>query len=94
MKISKFRSQIFLPPINGGLNVINGFSTIPDVEGDVTIPSHLYYNYPLYWMLPESFLGDKVIPNVRKEIRLSNRILRRTEFFILKIYALLWIKNF
>lgn len=38
----------------------NGLSTIPDTEGDVTIPAHLYYNYPLYWMLPESFLGDKV----------------------------------
>ncbi|KAF3427281.1 LOW QUALITY PROTEIN: hypothetical protein E2986_11364, partial [Frieseomelitta varia] len=59
--VSKFRSRIFLSPINGGLNMTNGLSTIPDVEGDVTIPSHLYYNYPLYWMLPESFLGDKVV---------------------------------
>ncbi|CAK9806681.1 Laminin subunit alpha-1 [Anthophora quadrimaculata] len=59
--VSKFRSQIFLSPINGGLNVTNGLSTIPDIEGDVTIPSNLYYNYPLYWKLPESFLGDKVV---------------------------------
>lgn len=58
--MSKFRSQIFLSPVNGGLNMTNGLSTIPDTEGDVTIPAHLYYNYPLYWMLPESFLGDKV----------------------------------
>ncbi|XP_053979211.1 laminin subunit alpha-1-like isoform X1 [Hylaeus volcanicus] len=59
--VSKFRSQIFLSSINGGLNVTNGLSTIPDIEGDVTIPSNLYYNYPLYWMLPEPFLGDKVV---------------------------------
>ncbi|XP_043794597.1 laminin subunit alpha-2 isoform X1 [Apis laboriosa] len=59
--VSKFRSQIFLSPVNGGLNMTNGLSTIPDTEGDVTIPAHLYYNYPLYWMLPESFLGDKVV---------------------------------
>ncbi|XP_076668102.1 wing blister isoform X2 [Andrena cerasifolii] len=59
--VSKFRSQIFLTPVNDGLNVTNGLSTIPDVEGDVTIPSNLYYNYPLYWMLPEPFLGDKVV---------------------------------
>ncbi|XP_043600424.1 laminin subunit alpha-1 isoform X4 [Bombus pyrosoma] len=59
--VSKFRSRVFLSPINGGLNMTNGLSTIPDTGGDVTIPSHLYYNYPLYWMLPESFLGDKVV---------------------------------
>ncbi|XP_076245323.1 wing blister [Calliopsis andreniformis] len=59
--VSKFRSQIFLSPVNGGLNVTNGLSTIPDVEGDVTVPSNLYYNYPLYWMLPATFLGDKVV---------------------------------
>nr|XP_031843946.1 laminin subunit alpha-1 isoform X2 [Nomia melanderi] len=59
--ISKYRSQIVLTPTNGGLNVTNGLSTIPDFEGDVTIPSNLYYNYPLYWMLPEPFLGDKVV---------------------------------
>ncbi|CAL7932952.1 unnamed protein product [Xylocopa violacea] len=59
--VTKFRSQIFLSPINGGLNVTNGLSTIPDTEGDVTIPPNLYYNYPLYWMLPEYFLGDKVV---------------------------------
>nr|XP_034195684.1 laminin subunit alpha-1 isoform X1 [Osmia lignaria] len=59
--ITKFRSQIYLSPINGGLNVTNGLSIIPDIEGDVTIPSNLYYNYPLYWMLPEQFLGDKVV---------------------------------
>nr|XP_012147088.1 PREDICTED: laminin subunit alpha-2 isoform X4 [Megachile rotundata]XP_012147089.1 PREDICTED: laminin subunit alpha-2 isoform X4 [Megachile rotundata] len=59
--ISKFRSQVCLSAVNGGLNVTNGLATIPDVDGDVTIPSNLYYNYPLYWMLPEQFLGDKVI---------------------------------
>ncbi|XP_017882648.2 laminin subunit alpha-1 [Ceratina calcarata] len=59
--VSKFRSQVFLSPVNAGLNVTNGLTTIPDVEGDVTIPSNLYYNYPLYWMLPETFLGDKVL---------------------------------
>ncbi|XP_076751939.1 wing blister [Xylocopa sonorina] len=59
--VSKFRSRIFLSPINGGLNVTNGLSTIPDTEGDVTIPPNLYYNYPLYWMLPKYFLGDKVV---------------------------------
>ncbi|XP_076178093.1 laminin subunit alpha-1-like [Ptiloglossa arizonensis] len=59
--VSKFRSQILLSPVNGGLNVTNGLATISDVEGDVTIPSNLYYNYPLYWMLPEPFLGDKVV---------------------------------
>lgn len=60
LQVSKFRSKIFLSPVNGGLNMTNGLSTIPDTEGDVTIPAHLYYNYPLYWMLPDSFLGDKV----------------------------------
>ena len=76
IQVSKFRSRIFLSPINGGLNMTNGLSTIPDVEGDVTIPSHLYYNYPLYWMLPESFLGDKVISNITKTCR--------TEFYIMQ----------
>ncbi|XP_076279706.1 wing blister isoform X1 [Lasioglossum baleicum] len=59
--VSRYRFQVPLTPINGGLNVTNGLSTIPDLEGDVTIPSNLYYNYPLYWMLPDSFLGDKVV---------------------------------
>ncbi|KZC04266.1 Laminin subunit alpha-1 [Dufourea novaeangliae] len=59
--VSKYRSQYLLTPLNGGLNVTSGLSTIPDNEGDVTIPSNLYYNYPLYWMLSEPFLGDKVV---------------------------------
>ncbi|XP_078049382.1 wing blister isoform X1 [Augochlora pura] len=59
--VSRYGFQVPLTPINGGLNVTNGLSTIPDLEGDVTIPSNLYYNYPLYWVLPDTFLGDKVV---------------------------------
>ncbi|KAK0081679.1 hypothetical protein PV325_011758 [Microctonus aethiopoides] len=53
--------SVVLPALNGGLNVTNGLSIIPGTQGDVTLPANLYYNYPLYWQLPQSFLGDKVI---------------------------------
>lgn len=56
-----FGSTTVLPTVNGGLNVTNGLSVIPGSDGDVTLPPNLYYNYPLYWRLPDSFLGDKVI---------------------------------
>ncbi|XP_048508975.1 laminin subunit alpha-1 [Athalia rosae] len=59
--ITNFGVSNTYPSINGGLNITNGHSIIPGVEGDVTLPSILYYNYPLYWMLPKSFLGDKVV---------------------------------
>ncbi|RLU21684.1 hypothetical protein DMN91_006060 [Ooceraea biroi] len=59
--IMNFGSTTMLPAVNGGLNVTNGLSVIPDSDGDVTLPSNLYYNYPLYWSLPDSFLGDKVV---------------------------------
>lgn len=75
----------------------NGLSTIPDTEGDVTIPAHLYYNYPFYWMLPDSFLGDKVFfffplslflfflfYACKMKFHFEGRILRR----IFKIYKL------
>ncbi|KAG7199623.1 hypothetical protein KM043_014226 [Ampulex compressa] len=59
--ITKFDFSMFTSPVNGGLNVTSGLTVIPDVEGNITIPSNLYYNYPLYWRLPNSFLGDKVV---------------------------------
>jgi len=60
-QITNFGSTTVLPAVNGGLNVTNGLSVIPGSDGDVTLPTTLYYNYPLYWILPDSFLGDKVI---------------------------------
>lgn len=60
-QITNFGSTTVLPAVNGGLNVTNGLSVIPGSDGDVTLPLNLYYNYPLYWKLPDSFLGDKVI---------------------------------
>ncbi|XP_046413773.1 laminin subunit alpha-1-like [Neodiprion fabricii] len=59
--VTNFGTSYILPAINGGLNVSNGHSVIPGNEGDVTLPATLHFNYPLYWELPESFLGDKVI---------------------------------
>ncbi|XP_043271259.1 laminin subunit alpha-1 [Venturia canescens] len=59
--LTQFGFSVVLPSLNGGLNVTNGLSTIPGSLGDVMLPSNLYYNYPLYWELPESFLGDKVV---------------------------------
>ncbi|XP_029679159.1 laminin subunit alpha-1-like [Formica exsecta] len=59
--IMTFGSTTVLPTVNGGLNVTNGLSVIPGSDGDVTLPPNLYYNYPLYWRLPDSFLGDKVV---------------------------------
>jgi len=56
-----FGSTTTLTAVNGGLNVTNGLSVIPGSDGDVTLSSNLYYNYPLYWRLPDFFLGDKVI---------------------------------
>lgn len=60
-QITNFGSTTVLPAVNGGLNMTNGLSVIPGSDGDVTLSSNLYYNYPLYWRLPDSFLGDKVI---------------------------------
>ncbi|XP_025159598.1 laminin subunit alpha-1 isoform X2 [Harpegnathos saltator] len=59
--ITDFGATTVLPTVNGGLNVTNGLTVIPGSDGDVTLPSNLYYNYPLYWRLPDSFLGDKVV---------------------------------
>ncbi|XP_032674953.1 laminin subunit alpha-1 isoform X4 [Odontomachus brunneus] len=59
--ITNFGFTTVLPAVNGGLNVTNGLTVIPGSDGDVTLPSSLYYNYPLYWRLPDSFLGDKVV---------------------------------
>nr|XP_012216711.1 PREDICTED: laminin subunit alpha-1-like [Linepithema humile] len=59
--IMNFNSTIILSTVNGGLNVTNGLSVISESDGDVTLPFNLYYNYPLYWKLPDSFLGDKVV---------------------------------
>ncbi|XP_014473559.1 PREDICTED: laminin subunit alpha-1 isoform X3 [Dinoponera quadriceps] len=59
--ITNFGATNVLPTVNGGLNVTNGLSVIPGSDGDVTLSSNLYYNYPLYWKLPDSFLGDKVV---------------------------------
>lgn len=59
-QVANFGYSVVLPTLNGGLNVTNGLSTIPGTSGDVTLPANLYYNYPLYWQLPQSFLGDKV----------------------------------
>lgn len=39
---------------------MNGLTIIPNTEGDVILPANLYYNYHLYWKLPETFLRDKV----------------------------------
>ncbi|XP_039307072.1 laminin subunit alpha-1 isoform X3 [Solenopsis invicta] len=59
--ITNFGTTTELPAVNGGLNVTNGLSVIPGSNGDVTLPTNLYYSYPLYWRLPDSFLGDKVV---------------------------------
>ncbi|XP_066580920.1 laminin subunit alpha-1 [Prorops nasuta] len=59
--ISLHGSVIIMPSLNKGLNVSNGLSIIPGTDGDVILPLNLYYNYPLYWSLPDSFLGDKVV---------------------------------
>ncbi|XP_035736479.1 laminin subunit alpha-1-like [Vespa mandarinia] len=45
---------------NNELDVMNGLTIIPNTEGDVILPANLYYNYYLYWKLPETFLRDKV----------------------------------
>ncbi|XP_023288824.1 laminin subunit alpha-2 [Orussus abietinus] len=59
--VTNYGSSMTFSSLNGGLNVTNGLSVIPGTEGDVTLSSNLYYNYPLYWQLPISFLGDKVV---------------------------------
>ncbi|XP_034944517.1 laminin subunit alpha-1-like isoform X2 [Chelonus insularis] len=58
--VANFGYSSVLPILNGGLNTTNELSIIPGTQGDVILPANLYYNYPLYWKLPESFLGDKV----------------------------------
>lgn len=59
-QVANFGYSVVLPALNGGLNVTNGLSIIPGTQGDVILPANLYYSYPLYWQLPEYFLGDKV----------------------------------
>ncbi|XP_074102845.1 wing blister [Cotesia typhae] len=59
--VANFGYSVVLPTLNGGLNLTNGLSIIPGTSGDVTLPANLYYNYPLYWQLPQSFLGDKIV---------------------------------
>ncbi|KAJ8669684.1 hypothetical protein QAD02_000943, partial [Eretmocerus hayati] len=43
-----------------GLNKSNQLYVVPGDGGDVTLPMNFYQEYPVYWQLPESFLGDKV----------------------------------
>ncbi|KAL0132326.1 hypothetical protein PUN28_000249 [Cardiocondyla obscurior] len=59
--VTNFGSINILPAVNGGLNVTNGLTVISGSDGDVTLPTNLYYSYPLYWRLPDSFLGDKIV---------------------------------
>ncbi|XP_051174494.1 laminin subunit alpha-1 isoform X1 [Leptopilina boulardi] len=59
--VSNYGSPFILPTFYRGLNKTNGLTVIPETEGDVTFPSNLRPEYPLYWQLPKAFLADKVI---------------------------------
>lgn len=81
--------------MNGGLNVTNGLSVIPESDGDVTLPSNLYYNYPLYWKLPDSFLGDKVIFQFNRQKCTKYSLFRKTTmYFNLTLHLSLMLKLF
>jgi len=49
------------------LQIINGLLAIPDQVQDIVIAEDISFSAPLYWQLPQIFLGDKVneINNVR-----------------------------
>lgn len=64
MQVAGYGSSFILPSFYSGLNKTNGLTVIPETEGDVTFPSNLQPEYPLYWQLPKSFLGDKVIQKI------------------------------
>ncbi|CAB0032889.1 unnamed protein product [Trichogramma brassicae] len=58
--ISNYDSSIVLPHYNSGLNKSNSLYVVPGTDGDVTLPMNFYREYPVYWQLPSTFLGDKV----------------------------------
>lgn len=43
-----------------GLNVTNNLRTIPGDTEDVKIGVSFLFDTPVYWKLPQQFLGDKV----------------------------------
>lgn len=42
------------------LNVINNLRLIPGFTGDVGIGVNYLFDAPVYWQLPNQFLGDRV----------------------------------
>jgi len=42
------------------LNVLNNLIVIPESGSDVLIEKGVSFSAPLYWQLPQIFLGDKV----------------------------------
>ncbi|XP_065226738.1 laminin subunit alpha lam-3-like [Planococcus citri] len=43
------------------LNVTNNLRLIPGETGDIEIGVNYLFDAPLYWQLPESFLGDRIL---------------------------------
>lgn len=52
------------------LNVTNNLRLIPGETGDIEIGVNYLFDAPLYWQLPETFLGDRVSLVVTKPIKL------------------------
>ncbi|XP_066906769.1 laminin subunit alpha-1 [Halyomorpha halys] len=56
-------------PGNGGivkkddkqLNITNNLRIIPSDDGDVELGVNYFFDAPVYWQLPDNFLGDKVL---------------------------------
>ncbi len=42
------------------LNITNNLRLIPGSVGDIEIGVNYLFDAPIYWQLPNSFLGDKV----------------------------------
>ena len=42
------------------LNVTNNLRLIPGMSGNVEIGVNHLFDAPIYWQLPDAFLGDKV----------------------------------
>lgn len=52
--------EVTLNGVDRGLNVTNNLRTIPGDTEDVKIGVSFLFDTPVYWQLPQQFLGDKV----------------------------------
>ena len=52
--------SVTLTPGRTRLNVTNSLRVVPSQTGDVTLRLAAPLDTPIYWQLPQQFLGDKV----------------------------------